>query len=105
MCLLGILRAQYSELMKELRHQDASEEPDQEMEISFEPGLEAKTRAALKAKAERDRVENLNVWDQYLEKRKQKRKQKSMPVQYCRVMYLHEQSRMTSDLVLIWTSI
>lgn len=75
---LGLLYAQYSELMKELRHQDASEEPDQEMEISFEPGLEAKARAALKAKTERDRVENLNVWDQYLEKRKQKRKQKSM---------------------------
>ena len=64
--------------MKELRQQAAKEEPDQEMEISFEPGLEEKAREALKAKAERDRKEDMSVWDSYLEKRKEKRKQKSM---------------------------
>jgi hypothetical protein len=48
------------------------------MEISFEPGLEEKARAALQAKSDREKAESMGVWEQYLDQRKAKRKQKSM---------------------------
>lgn len=69
--------------MRSLKQSAAGEERDQEMEISFEPGLEEKARAALKAKAEREKQESMSVWDQYLEKRKSKRKQRSMLYYIC----------------------
>jgi hypothetical protein len=65
---------QYSELMASLRAGAGSDEGEHDMEISFEPGLEDKARAALKAKADRERAEQLGVWEQYLDMRRQKRK-------------------------------
>lgn len=62
--------------MASLREAGDAEAGEQDMEISFEPGLEDKARAALQAKSDRAKAEQMGVWEHYLEKRKQKRKQK-----------------------------
>eukprot|EP00124_Ichthyophonus_hoferi_P000985 Ihof_evm17s43 gene=Ihof_evmTU17s43 len=64
----------YARLLGDLKEEEDNEKPNQDMEITFEPGLKEKAEELLKQKAAKDAEGNMSVWEQYLEKKKQKRK-------------------------------
>ncbi|KNC77947.1 hypothetical protein SARC_09604 [Sphaeroforma arctica JP610] len=67
-------KQKYSELIAELKGTEAAKGDEVDMEITFAPGLKDDANAMLKKKEARDAAEKLGVWDQYLHKKREKKK-------------------------------
>eukprot|EP01135_Chromosphaera_perkinsii_P002935 Nk52_evm46s230 gene=Nk52_evmTU46s230 len=65
----------YASLLEEIKGQNSDDE-DQEMEITFESGLSNVGKNLLKQKKNRDEEADMSVWDKYLHKKKELKKEK-----------------------------
>ena len=66
------------QLLKEIEDKEKKNDGEQDLEITWEPGLQETTEEMVKNKLKEKEGKNITPWEHYLQKRKQKRKEKRM---------------------------
>ncbi|XP_074628281.1 ESF1 homolog [Acropora palmata] len=68
----------YKQLLKEIEDKESKNDGEQDLEITWEPGLQETTEELVKNKLKEKEGKNITPWEHYLQKRKQKKKEKRM---------------------------
>lgn len=68
----------YKQLLKDIEDKESKNDGEQDLEITWEPGLQETTEELVKNKLKQKEGKNITPWEHYLQKRKQKKKERRM---------------------------
>ena len=77
------------QLLKEIEDKESKNDGEQDLEITWEPGLQETTEELVKNKLKEKEGKNVTPWEHYLQKRKQKKKEKRMQKESLKKQWAH----------------
>lgn len=77
------------QLLKEIEDKESKNDGEQDLEITWEPGLQETTEELVKNKLKEKEGKNITPWEHYLQKRKQKKKEKRMQKESLKKQWAH----------------